>query len=128
MLKSANKRATLAARAPSFFGVGLPTVSISSEMMQWGVELALQTSPLATIEMARAFSETDFRGDMGAFTIPTLIIHGDCDQNHPINITGRKTATAIPGSQFKVYEGAAHGLFVTHKDRFNRDLLAFIQS
>lgn len=26
------------------------------------------------------------------------------------------------------YEGAAHGLFVTHKDRLNRDLLTFIQS
>jgi pimeloyl-ACP methyl ester carboxylesterase len=64
------------------------------------VGLALQASPKATIEMVRAF------------TMPTLIIHGDQDQNHPIDITGRKTAQAIPGSQFKVYEGAAHGLLV----------------
>lgn len=117
----------LAASAPSFFGAGLPTVSVSPEMMQWGVGLALQASPKATIEMVRAFL-ADFRPDMGAFTMPTLIIHGDQDQNHPIDITGRKTAQAIPSSQFKVYEGAAHGLFVTHKEQLNRDLLAFIQS
>ncbi len=61
------------------------------------------------------------------FTMPTLIIHGDHDQSHPIDLTGRRNAQAISGSQLKVYEGAAHGLFITHKDRLNRDLLAFIQ-
>ncbi|MGV0029087.1 alpha/beta fold hydrolase [Phormidesmis priestleyi] len=117
----------LAASAPSFFGAGLPTVSVSPELIQWGVGLALQASPKATIEMVRAFSETDFRSDMPAFTMPTLTIHGDQDQNHPIDLTGQKTAQAIPGNQFKVYEGAAHGLFVTHKEQLNRDLLTFIQ-
>ena len=116
------------ASAPSFFGLGLPTVSISPELMQWGIDLALQASPKATIEMVRAFYLTDFRSDLSAFTIPTLIIHGDRDLNHPISITGQKTAQAIPSSQFKIYEGAAHGLFVTHKEQLNRDLLVFIQS
>jgi non-heme chloroperoxidase len=118
----------LTASAPSFFGTELPTVSISPELMQWGIELALQTSPKATIEMVRAFFGTDFRLDMSAFTMPTLIIHGDRDLNHPISITGQKTAQSIPGSKFKIYEGAAHGLFVTHKEQLNHDLLAFIQS
>ncbi|MFM2302832.1 MAG: hypothetical protein RLZZ135_235 [Cyanobacteriota bacterium] len=118
----------LTASAPSFFGLGLPTVSISPELMQWGIDLALQASPKATIEMVRAFYLTDFRSDLSAFTIPTLIIHGDRDLNHPISITGQKTAQAIPSSQFKIYEGAAHGLFVTHKEQLNRDLLVFIQS
>jgi non-heme chloroperoxidase len=27
----------------------------------------------------------------------------------------------------KVYEGAPHGIFVTHKDRLNADLLGFIK-
>jgi pimeloyl-ACP methyl ester carboxylesterase len=118
----------LTASAPSFFGAELPTVSISPELMQWGIELALQASPKATIEMVRAFFKTDFRPDMSAFTIPTLIIHGDQDQNHPLSITGQKTLQAIPNSQFKIYEGAARGLFVTHKEQLNNDLLVFIQS
>jgi non-heme chloroperoxidase len=118
----------MTASAPSFFGLGLPTVSISPELMQWGIELSLQASPKATIEMVRAFYMTDFRSDLDAFNMPTLIIHGDKDLNHPISITGQKTAQAISGSQFEIYEGAAHGLFVTHKEQLNRDLLAFIQS
>jgi non-heme chloroperoxidase len=114
--------------ASSFFGVGLPTISVSPEMIQWGVELALRASSKATIDMVRANAETDFRPDLCAITVPTLVIHGDLDQGHPIDITGRKTAQLIPNSQFKIYEGAAHGLFITHKERFNRDLLEFIQS
>jgi hypothetical protein len=29
--------------------------------------------------------------------------------------------------QLKVYEGAPHGLFISHMDRLNRDLLDFIK-
>jgi pimeloyl-ACP methyl ester carboxylesterase len=104
--------------------VGLPNVSISPEMIQWAVGLFFQASPKAMIDMIRTMSETDLR----AFTVPTLIIHGDADQSAPLDLTGRKTAQAISRSQLKVYKGAAHGLFITDKDRLNADLLAFIQS
>jgi pimeloyl-ACP methyl ester carboxylesterase len=115
------------AMASSFFGDGLSNSSVSPEMAQWLVNLALQSSPWATIQMMQAQSETDFRDDMAAFTVPTLIIHGDRDMGAPIALTGQKTADAIPGSQLKVYEGAAHRLFITHKEQLNRDLLVFIQ-
>jgi hypothetical protein len=36
-------------------------------------------------------------------------------------------AQEIAGSQLNVYEGAARGLFFIHKDRLNRDLLAFVR-
>ncbi len=115
--------------AIKYFGLGSkwpePEV-VSSEMIQWLTRLILETSPKANIECFRAFWETDFRPDMRSFTVPTLIIHGENDQNAPL-ICGRRTAQAISGSQLKVYEDAAHGLFLTHKDRLNEDLLAFIQ-
>ena len=117
-----------AAGAPAFFGLGLPNVSISPEMIQWAVGLFFPASPKAMADMIRTMSETDLRGEMHAFTVPTLIIHGDADQGAPLELTGRKTAQSIRRSQLKVYEGAAHGLFITEKDRLNADLLAFIQS
>jgi non-heme chloroperoxidase len=116
----------LAAAAPAFFGVGSPNVSVSPETIRWGVDLALRASLKATIDMVRAFSETDFRSDLRAFTMPTLLVHGDADTTAPLASTARKTARAIPESELKVYQGAAHGLFITEKDRFNRDLLAFV--
>jgi pimeloyl-ACP methyl ester carboxylesterase len=56
-----------------------------------------------------------------------LIIHGDNDQSAPLDLRGRRTAQAIPKSQLKVYEGAAHGLFLTHRDCLTGDLLEFIR-
>jgi non-heme chloroperoxidase len=117
---------TMAAGAPGFFGVGLPGVSVSDEMIQWGIGLALQASPRATIEMQRAGAETDLRPDLRSFTVPTLLVHGDGDVGAPLELTAARVARAIPGSQLLVYEGHGHGLFLTAPDRFNRDLLAFI--
>jgi pimeloyl-ACP methyl ester carboxylesterase len=114
-----------AASAPAFLGVGLPNVSVSPELVQWGVGLALQASPRATIAMTRTFAETDFRPDLGAFTMPTLVIHGAADLFAPLELCGRRTAELIPGARLVVYD-TGHGLFLTEKERLNRDLLAFI--
>ncbi len=112
-----------------YFGLGSQWPGqevVSDEMAQWLVRLVLETSPKANIECFRALWYTDFRPDMSAFTVPTLIIHGANDQNAPL-LCGQRTAAAIKGSQLKVYEGAAHGLFLTHKERLNDDLLNFIR-
>jgi len=114
-----------------FFGLGSAwpgSEVISSEMVQWATRLILESSPHATLACRRACNETDFRPDLRALTVPTLIIHGDNDQSAPLDLCGRRTAQAIAGSQLKVYEGAAHGLFLTHKDRLTSDLLDFIRS
>jgi pimeloyl-ACP methyl ester carboxylesterase len=117
--------------AIKYFGLGStwpwPSV-LSHELVQWAIRLILESSPKAIIECMRALWETDFRPDMSAFSVPTMVIHGDNDQNAPLELCGRRTAQLIAGSQLKVYEGAAHGLFLTHKERLNNDLLAFIQA
>ena len=118
----------LAEMAPNFFGAGLPECAVSAELTQWAVNLALQASPLATIELQRANIETDLRPDMAAFTVPTLIIHGDSDWGNPIELTAIRTSRAIPNSRLVVYENGPHGLFITHQERINRDLREFIQS
>lgn len=120
----------MASGAIKYFGLGSmwPGAEVlSSAMVQWVVQLILESSPKAILECMRATNETDFRPDLPACTVPTLIIHGDKDQGAPLDLCGRRTAQAIQGSQLKVYEGAAHGLFLTHRDRLTRDLLDFIR-
>jgi non-heme chloroperoxidase len=112
----------LADNARPFF-----TPETSPEMIQWGVRMCLQASLKALLDCNRADTETDFRAELPKIAVPTLIIHGDKDVSTPLELTGRKTARLIPGSQLNVYEGAPHGLMFTHMDRFNRDLLAFIK-
>jgi non-heme chloroperoxidase len=112
----------LANNARPFF-----TPETSPEMIQWGIRMCLQASLKALIDCNRADTETDLRAELPKITAPTLIIHGDKDVSTPLELTGRKTARLIPGSQLKVYEGAPHGLMFTHMDRFNRDLHDFIK-
>jgi non-heme chloroperoxidase len=64
---------------------------------------------------------------MPAVAVPTLIVHGDADTMAPFELSGRKAATAIPHSQLKLYENASHGLFVSHMERLNADLIDFIK-
>jgi len=112
-----------------YFGLGSrwpESDVVSPEMVQWLARLIFETSPKANIECFRSFWQTDFRPDMLAFTVPTLIIHGANDQNAPL-LNAQRTAQAIEGSQLKIYENAGHGIFLTHKDRLNEDLLAFIK-
>ena len=63
---------------------------------------------------------------MAAFNLPTLIIHGTDDRTVPIDISARRAVAAIAHARLVDYEGAAHGVLVTHKDQVVRDLLAFL--
>ncbi len=110
-----------------FFGVGLLSGPVSTELMESMRVLAMQASLRATLECAKAFSGTDFRGDLAAFKMPTLIIHGTDDKTVPIDAAGRAAATAIAHSTLIEYDGAPHGLFATHKDALTSDLLAFLR-
>jgi len=108
-----------------FFGVGMITQPVSDELLEWARGIAMQASLRATLECVRAFSSTDFRPDLAAFKVPTLIIHGIEDKTVPIAASARLAAKGIAGSTLIEYEGAPHGLFATDRERLVKDLLAF---
>jgi non-heme chloroperoxidase len=87
----------------------------------------MQVGLRASYEGIKAFSETDFTRDLARFDVPTLIVHGDDDQNVPIANSALRSAKLIGRASLKIYTQAPHGLTVTHKDRFNSDLLGFIR-
>ncbi|MES2192082.1 MAG: alpha/beta hydrolase [Pseudomonadota bacterium] len=110
-----------------FYGVGLMSHPTSDEVIQWSCNVAMQASLKATLECARSFATTDFRPDMPAFRVPTIVIHGTDDKTVPIDATGRPAAIGIANASLIHYDGAAHGLQATHKDQLSRDLIDFIQ-
>lgn len=112
--------------AKTFYGVGLVSSPVSQGVLDWSFVLGVMASPKATIDCVDAFGKTDFRPDLQAFTIPTLVIHGTSDKTVPIDPAGRAAAKGIPGAQLIEYEGEPHGLFATVPDRLNGDLIAFI--
>jgi non-heme chloroperoxidase len=97
-------------------------------LLNWNFILAIMASPVATIACVDAFGKTDFRPDMAAFTVPTLIIHGTADKTVPIDPSARAAKALIPHAQLIEYEGEPHGLFATAAERLNGDLLTFLKS
>ncbi|WP_429941300.1 alpha/beta fold hydrolase (plasmid) [Agrobacterium vitis] len=112
--------------AKTFYGVGLVSSPVSQGVLDWSFILGVMASPKATIDCVDAFGKTDFRPDLAAFTIPTLVIHGTADKTVPIDPAGRAAANGIAGAKLIEYEGEPHGLFATAPDRLNRDLIEFL--
>lgn len=111
----------------AFYGVGILSNPASDELLQWTRSVAMQASIKATLACANSFATTDFRPDLLAVTVPTLVIHGTDDVTVPIDASGRPAAKAIKGATLKEYEGAPHGLTVTHKEQLEHDLIAFLK-
>jgi non-heme chloroperoxidase len=88
----------------------------------------MQSGHRNAYECIAAFSATDFRGDLAAIDVPTLVIHGDDDQVVPFAVGGQASAALVAGATLKVYPGAPHGITDTHKEQLGNDLLEFVKS
>ncbi len=110
----------------NFFGAGERTDLISEAARRYHLDIAEFASPKGTLECIKAFSYTDFRGDLESFDVPSLVIHGDSDAIVPFEVSGQRTHETIPGSKLALIEGGPHGLNATHAEQFNRALLDFL--
>jgi non-heme chloroperoxidase len=89
--------------------------------------MSMQAGLKGAYDCIKAFSETDLTEDLKRFDVPTLIVHGDDDQIVPIADSALRSSKIVADAELKVYQGAPHGLTLTHKDQFNADLLEFIE-
>ncbi len=111
---------------PQFFGVGYVTSPVSDAVVHGATRTAMLASLKATLACVDAFGKTDFRPDLAAFRVPTLIVHGTGDKTVPIDPSARAAAKGIAGAQLVEYDGEPHGLNVTASDRLTQDLLRFL--
>ena len=99
---------------------------VSQQVLDWTLrKIADVPMPILT-QTNDAFVRADFRSELTALTVPTLVIHGTADTSMPIALTGRKTAALIPDCRFSSIDGAGHGLYVSETRRYNAALLDFI--
>lgn len=110
--------------AESPFWLGLATPA----MMDWGRDLMMQTSVPVLSACYRSMISSDFRNELSHLTLPALILHGSQDASAPLAVTGARTAELMPKAKVSIYDGAPHGLPLTHRRRFVRDLLEFIRA
>ena len=92
-------------------GVGFIASPVSDEVVDWAWSLAMQAGLHPTLECAKAFGHTDFRQDLAAFRVPTLVVHGTSDKTVPIDATGRAAAK-------QAYEAARRAILRCQKDGY----------
>jgi len=95
------------------------------ELMDWGHIMPWQCGLRCMLELTHTMSETDFRAELRALRLRTRLVHGTADRSVPIQFA-RATAALIEQSQLHEYEGAPHGLPLTHMERFNAELAEFV--
>ncbi|WP_051328722.1 alpha/beta fold hydrolase [Geminicoccus roseus] len=99
----------------------------SPPMFDWIRQMCLQSSLQALHDCHLTITGADFRAELRKVDVPALLLHGDRDVTSPLALTAEPTAELLPNARLKVYEGAPHGLFLTHAAQVNADLLAFVQ-
>lgn len=109
----------------NFFSAGTE-LKVSQEQRAYARDICAFASPKATLDCIGAFARTDFRDDLPKVTVPTLVIHGDSDAIVPFEVSGKRTAAAISGSELVVVKGAPHGFNASHAKEFNAALLDFL--
>lgn len=117
-----DRPAYVRAGVPGFFG---GPEAVSPEMADWAVGLTLRASYQASIGLMEAMATTDTSADLSSCPVPALVLHGDSDTSAPLERTGRPTADLLPDGRLEVYEGAPHGLPLTHAERIAADVLGF---
>jgi len=128
-------RAALAENRPQFYkdltlpfyGYNRPGAKISEGIREHWWMQGMMGGMKAHYDCIKAFSETDFTEDLKKMDVPTLVLHGDDDQIVPIGASSLLSAKLVKGATLKVYPGYPHGMFTTHADEINGDLLGFFR-
>jgi 3-oxoadipate enol-lactonase len=102
-----------------------PALAANPQFIEVWREQFLMTSREAYIACANAMSSRrSLLGEVGAVSVPTLIICGETDE--PFLEPSRQMHEAIPGSELVIIPGAGHGPQMEAPAEFNRVLSEFL--
>ncbi|GAB3822333.1 alpha/beta hydrolase [Tessaracoccus terricola] len=102
-------------------------LTVAAEVRQEALRQALQSDPQAAAECILIWA-TDLRDDCARIDVPTLLLHGDGDQNVPLAASSTRAAQIIPGASLHVLKGAPHGANRSHQGEWERALIDFTNS
>ncbi|KUL38932.1 hypothetical protein ADL22_16975 [Streptomyces sp. NRRL F-4489] len=103
-----------------------PGYQVSAGLSDWTSRQFFDTPLQILLSTNKTCVNADLREDLTKVTVPALVIQGDADRSAPLDHTGRRTHALLPHSTFVVIEGAGHGLHMSDPDRYNKELLTFM--
>ncbi len=99
---------------------------ITGAFSDWFFQLGLQAAGWATAKVAETWIREELFQDLAQIQAPTLIMHGIHDKVclFPLAEAQKK---CIRNSTLIPFEFSGHGLFYDQKEKFNQDLMGFIE-
>lgn len=111
----------------TFFSSAEDGLKVGEEVVQQHLALAAQGSDVALPACIKIWS-TDLRDDLRRVDVPTLVLHGDGDQNVPFAASAARVSEFVPHAELIVFPDGPHGINVSDAERFNGALLDFVAS
>lgn len=99
--------------------------SLPDGINDWLFGMGLSSSAHAMAESLMALRDTDLRKEVSKIGIPTLIMHGKKDKICSFEMA-EQLKQAIPSSVLIPFEESGHVLFLEEIEKFNSELLKFI--
>ena len=101
--------------------------SVSPGHGAWLGTIQAQASPYAMGEALKTLRDADLREDLKNINIPTLILHGKLDKICSYDLAEQMHA-GISNSRLVAFEKSGHALFIEEPEKFNTELIRFVQS
>jgi pimeloyl-ACP methyl ester carboxylesterase len=119
----ADRTRWLADQQQLFFASHLKPVAPS--LIDWTRRDCESASMYAVLALQRHVFHDDNRRFVDALQVPTLVMHGAADFSAPVEVCGRPTAAAIAHSKYVEFPDAGHGMYASHNELVNNELLRF---
>jgi pimeloyl-ACP methyl ester carboxylesterase len=100
--------------------------SLPTGLDAWLGGINWEASPYAATQSLIALRDEDLRSELSQIQIPVAIFHGVQDKIVPF-ATGQQALQGLPNAYLVPFEHSGHGLFVEEREKFNRELIRFVQ-
>ena len=100
---------------------------ITEAFSNWFFQLGLQAASWATESIAKTWINEVLFSDLTVIRVPTLIIHGIHDKVVPFEL-GQVQEQHIRNSKLVPFKFSGHGSFYDEREKFNEELVKFIEN
>lgn len=105
---------------------GATETALPKGIGNWLGSINLEASPYATTQSLIALRDTDLRSELVKIKIPTAIFHGVKDKICEFALA-EQMEKAIENSYIVRFENSGHGMFIEELEKFNTEMLKFLQ-
>ncbi len=99
---------------------------ITKPFSDWFFQLGLQAAGWSTAAIANTWLNEELFYDLGTINVPTLIIHGIHDKVVPFDL-GEVQRRSIKNSNLIPFQFSGHGSFYDEREKFNEELMKFVE-